>query len=158
MSVNVDIQVAGPGDPSYIQAAWNLKEDIRQREGVLRQRRGFFMDAYRRATVHLMLIDSDLIGFAATRRDGYVLFLAVHPDHRGRGFGRRLVEIVADQHNSISCHARTTNRNALAFYERLGFEVVRRIDNYYEDNGNAYYLKRASGESIGSKLSKILRS
>lgn len=156
MSVNVDIRVAGPGDTANIREAWRLKERIRRREGVLKQRRGFFMDAYRRATVHQLLVDGEVVGFSATRRDGYILFLAVHPEYRGRGFGRRLVELVDEDHATVTCHARTTNRNALEFYERLGFEVVRRVNRYYEDDGDAFYLKRGGGESLGDRLSKYL--
>jgi [ribosomal protein S18]-alanine N-acetyltransferase len=157
VSVNVDLQVVGPGDDAYLEEAWRLKEDIRTREDVLKQRRGFFTDAYRRSTVHVLLVEDDLAGFAAVRRDGYVLFLAVDPGYRGQGFGERLVETVADDHGTVTCHARTTNDNALEFYEHLGFEIDRRIDNYYEDAGDSFYLKRGSREGFGDRLSEYLR-
>ncbi|MFC7098722.1 GNAT family N-acetyltransferase [Halobaculum marinum] len=157
MSVNVEKRVDPPGDATHGEAAWALKEEIRQREGVLKQRRGFFMDAYRRANCHLLVEDDELVGFASTRRDGYILFLAVAPRVRGRGYGERLVAEVADENRSVSCHARTTNEAALAFYEHIGFEVVRRIDNYYEDGGDAYYLRLGDDSSLRERLSKFLR-
>lgn len=157
MSVNVDLQVVGPGDDTHVQTAWRLKEDIRLYEDVLKQRRGFFTDAYRRSTVHLLFIDSRLVGFAATRRDGYLLFLAVDPEYRGEGFGKRLVDLVADEHRTVTCHARTTNEAALEFYDRLGFEIVRRIENYYEDGGDSFYLKRGGEDGIAGRLSEYLR-
>lgn len=156
VSVNVDLEVVGPGEDADVETAWRLKEDIRVREDVLRQRRGFFTDAYRRSTVHLLFVDDRLIGFATTRRDGYLLFLAVDPEYRGQGFGERLVELVADEHSTVTCHARTTNEDALAFYEHLGFEVVRRIEDYYEDNGDAFYLKRGDTDGITGRLSEYL--
>ncbi|MDZ5812433.1 N-acetyltransferase [Halorubrum sp. AD140] len=152
MSVNVEKRTDPPGASEYAAAAWDLKERIRSEEGVLRQRRGFFTDAYRRSTTHLLVENDALVAFASVRRDGYVLFLAVHPDHRGRGHAERLVADVAADHRSVTCHARTTNRGALGFYEHLGFEVVRRIDDYYEDGGDAYYLK-LGGESLRERLS-----
>ncbi|WP_458205354.1 GNAT family N-acetyltransferase [Haladaptatus sp. NG-SE-30] len=162
MSVNIDTRVVAPGDNRYVEEAWRLKEDIRQREDVLKQRRGFFTDAYRRSTVYCYLTEGDdgerLIGFAAVRRDGYILFLAVDQDFRGEGFGQRLVAKVADNHASVTCHARTTNENALRFYRHLGFEVVRRIDNYYEDAGDAYYLRLGEEESIAKRLSDFMRN
>ena len=158
MSVNVDTRVAGPGDDDYLEEAWDLKEEIRRSEGVLKQRRGFFSDAYRRSKVHVLVAsDDDVVGFAAARRDGYILFLAVDPEYRGEGFGKRLVATVADEHDSVTCHARATNENALQFYESLGFEIKRRIDNYYEDGGDAYYLKLGEDTSITSKLSEFVR-
>lgn len=156
MSVNVDLRVVGPGDDTHVRTAWRLKEEIRTREGVLKQRRGFFTDAYRRSSVHLLFIDDRLVGFAATRRDGYLLFLAVDPEYRGQGFGARLVELVADEHKTVTCHARTTNEEALSFYEHLDFEIVRRIGDYYEDGGDSFYLKRGNTDSIAGRLSEFL--
>ena len=157
MSVHLEKRTIGPGDDALLEAAWDLKERIRRTEGVLKQRRGFFARAYRRSTVHCYIEPDagDLVGYAAVRSDGYVLFLAVDPAYRGEGFGERLVAHAADDHARVSCHARTTNENALGFYRHLGFEVIRRIDNYYEDGGDAYYLRL--GEGLTDRLSSLLR-
>ena len=157
MSVNVEKRTDPPGESDYATAAWDLKERIRVEEGVLRQRRGFFTDAYRRSTTHLLVESDALVAFASVRRDGYILFLAVDPDCRGCGHAERLVADVAAEHRSVTCHARTTNERALGFYEHLGFEVVRRIDNYYEDGGDAYYLKLGKSNSLTEKLSEFMR-
>jgi ribosomal protein S18 acetylase RimI-like enzyme len=159
VSINVEQQTIGRGNDEYLEAAWKLKERIRREEGVLRQRRGFFEDAYRRSQVYIYVDRSReprLIGFAAVRRDGYVLFLAVDPEYRGEGFGKRLIARVADDHRSVTCHARTTNRPAVGFYEHVGFDVKREIDNYYEDGGDAYYLKLGDDESITDRLSRLI--
>jgi len=156
VSVNVEKRTDPPGNAEHLQTAWDLKERIQRSEGVLRQRRGFFTDAYRRSTTHLILEDDAVIAFASVRRDGYVLFLAVDPQHRGRGLAERLIADVAAEYNSVSCHARTTNEQALGFYEHIGFEVERRITSYYEDGGDAYYLTLGSG-SLRDRLSEFVR-
>ncbi len=159
MSVTIDIRAIESGDDALVREAWALKERIRREEGVLKQRQGFFTDAYRKAKVYALVDpsydDESLVGFAATRRDGYILFLAVNPDYRGEGFGRRLVAAVADDHSSVTCHARATNDAALSFYEHLGFEVERRVKSYYEDHGDAYYLRLGDG-GLASKLSRFV--
>jgi len=161
VSVNVDTEIARPGDKSYVEEAWQLKERIRHEDGVLKQRKGFFTDAYRRSTVYVFKTsrgdDEQLMGFAAVRRDGYILFLAVTPEFRGEGIGKRLVGEVADNHDAVTCHARASNQQALGFYEHLGFEVARHIENYYEDGGDAYYLKLGEGGGITKKLSEFVR-
>ncbi len=157
MSVNVDSRVVPPGDDELMGDAWRLKERIHSEEGVLKQRRGFFTDAYRRSTVHVFQTGEELVGFATVRRDGYILFLAVSPDYRGEGFGEQLVARVADEHGTVTCHARATNEDALKFYESLGFEIKRRIEGYYEDGGDAYYLKLGEDESITKRLSELVR-
>jgi ribosomal protein S18 acetylase RimI-like enzyme len=161
VSVNVDTRVIGPGNDDLVTDAWELKEQIRRAEGVLKQRRDFFTDAYRRSTVQAFVeegIETNLMGFVAVRRDGYILFLAVDPEYRGQDVGKKLVARVADDHRTVTCHARTTNENALQFYEHLGFEVKRRIDNYYEDGGDAYYLKLGDDGGLTTRLQDILRS
>jgi len=65
VSVNVEKRVDEPGSAEHAEEAWELKERIRTSEGVLKQRRGFFMDAYRRSKTHLLYLDGDLVGFAA---------------------------------------------------------------------------------------------
>jgi len=157
VSVNIESRVVTPGSDDFAEEAWKLKEQINRREGVLKQRYNFFTDAYRRSTVHCYLRDGGLIGFAAVRRDGYVLFLAVSPSCRGEGIGKRLIARVADDHDTITCHARTSNENALQFYEHLGFEIKRRIDGYYEDGGDAYYLKLGSEAGLTDRISDLMR-
>lgn len=158
MSVNVQRRVINPGSDEGIERAWQLKERIRKEDGVLRQRRRFFESAYKRSTVYLYVdrASDRLIGFAAVRRDGYVLFLAVSPEYRGEGFGKRLVASVAEDYSTVTCHARTTNREALQFYRHLGFEVTRRIDSYYEDGGDAYYLQLGEDKGIRDRLASLI--
>jgi len=160
VSATVELRVIEQGDDTFVEDAWALKETIRREEGVLRQRRGFFTDAYTRsrsvALVERTLDDERLVGFASVRRDGYILFLAVAPDERGDGHGKRLVAAVAEEYGTVTCHARTSNQNALDFYRNIGFETVRTIENYYEDYGDAYYL-RLGEDSFTEKLSRFFR-
>ena len=156
MSVNVERRVVESGDVDYVEQAWQLKERIRERDGVLRQRRRFFENAYKRSTVYLFVDRTNrgkLVGFAAVRRDGYILFLAVDNEYQGEGFGEALV---ADDYGSVTCHARSTNRDAIRFYQHIGFTIQRRIDDYYEDGGDAYYLKLGEDDGLTDRLSKLL--
>jgi len=159
VSVNVSRRTVNPGSDEYVDAAWRLKERIRQSEGVLRQRKNFFSNAYERSTVYLYVDETNdnLVGFAAVRRDGYILFLAVDEQYRGEGFGKRLVACVAEEYGTVTCHARTTNRAALDFYRSLGFTVERRIENYYEDGGDAFYLQLGEHEGIRDRLVSLLK-
>lgn len=157
VSVTVDSTIIPPGDDAYLEQAWELKESIRRQSGVLKQRRGFFVTAYRQAQSHIIFEpETDrLIGFACTREGGYLLFLAIAPAYQGKGFGRELVSAVASEHEVVTCHARVSNENALAFYDAMGFEIVRRVNRYYEDGGDAFYLRLGEHSSVRSKLVKL---
>jgi len=157
VSFNVTKEVDPARDGTHVEEAWKLKERIHESEGVLKQRRGFFVRAYRRAGSHLYFAGEELVAFAAVRRDGYILFLAVAPGYRGDGFGRRLVADVLDEHGTVTCHTRVSNDRAMGFYDHLGFEVVRRIDGYYEDGGDAVYLRLSEDDGgIREKLAELL--
>ena len=160
MSVTVETAVIDPGDDTHIEDAWSIKEEIRKRDGVLKQRRGFFFTAFRQAKTHIIKSadGSELIGFASTRDGGYLLFLAVAPDYQGQGFGRELVAAAAQAHDVLTCHARVTNQRALDFYDSMGFEIVREIPGYYEDGGDAYYLRLGEGTSVRSRLARLFQS
>lgn len=157
MSVTVEKVVVRPGEEAYVDPAWELKERIRKEEDLLKQRWGFFSDAYRRTTVHAFLDGDTLVGFAAARRDGYILFLGIAPEYRGQGFGKRLVAAIADEAETVSCHARVSNQNALEFYEHLGFSRIRRIGDYYEDGADAYYLRLGEDDHILSRITEFFR-
>jgi ribosomal protein S18 acetylase RimI-like enzyme len=59
---------------------------------------------------------------------GWVNYLAVHPAHRGRGFGamlmaeaeRRLAEVGCPK---VNLQVRSTNQHAVGFYRRIGYQV-----------------------------------
>lgn len=159
VSVSVDTTVVPPGDDRHVEAAWDLKERIRRERGVLKQRRRFFVNAYGQAVAHVIHTseDAEVVGFSCTRDGGYLLFLAVHPEYQGMGFGRELVGAVAAEHDSVTCHARASNEAALTFYENLGFEIERRIDGYYEDGGDALYLWLGEAETVTSRLVRLFR-
>lgn len=142
-SSTVALDVVEPDDDEGVEAAWRLKERIRAAEGIFQQERSFFVRAYREATVYRLVRGSadSLLGFAAVQQNGYMMFLAVAEEARGRGYGRRLVGAVSDDHPRVTCHVRATNENAIGFYEHVGFELDRRAVGYYADGTDALYLE-----------------
>jgi len=149
-------QVA-PGEDERLEAAWRLKERIRRQEGVLAQRRNFFVTQYRRSTDYLETVDGSVAGFAVVRSDGYLSMLGVDPDRRREGVGRRLVARAAKDFERLTCHTRASNDAAVAFYTELGFAVERRVENYYRDGDDALVLALAAdGDSVVDRLTDLL--
>lgn len=146
-----------PDGTSYLDEVWEVKQQIRREEGFLRQTWDFFSSSYERNAAHVVLDDDGVVGFAVVRGDGYVLFLAVHPDRRGEGVGRTLVEKAAENHDKLTCHTRVSNQNAVEFYRHLGFEVERRVGNYYQDGEAAIYLSRDRSTSLRSRITDAIK-
>ena len=59
---------------------------------------------------------------------GWVNYLAVAPEHRGKGYGRQLMQHVEERLTAIGCpklnmQVRASNKAALEFYRKLGYSV-----------------------------------
>ncbi|RTQ35191.1 N-acetyltransferase [Variovorax gossypii] len=102
---------------------------------------------------HFVALDGDrVVGwcdvspvFGHSRAHVGVLGIALLPEARGRGLGRRLLQAAIDKSwerglTRIELSVRTDNANARALYERLGFEhegLLRRttlVDGNYHDS------------------------
>jgi ribosomal protein S18 acetylase RimI-like enzyme len=72
------------------------------------------------------VVGSVMVGYEGHR--GWVNYLAVHPDHRGRGLGRRLMERAEELLGQLGCakvnlQVRSSNEEAIGFYRRIGYSV-----------------------------------
>ena len=84
----------------------------------------------------------ELVGYVINSRyvdAWHVMNVAVDPDHQRRGVASRLLERLFeltrdDERRGYTLEVRVSNRDAIALYEKLGFEPrgVRR--GYYTDN------------------------
>ena len=71
--------------------------------------------------------------------EAHIATLAVHPDHRGQGIGRRLLftalnDCVGWGAHSATLEVRQGNLAAQTLYKDFGFEIVGRRPHYYIDN------------------------
>lgn len=88
------------------------------------------------------------IGFSVMADEGYILNVAVLPEYRGSGIGRKLVQTVLEyaEENSlvfVTLEVRVSNETAINLYEKAGFEKVGERKNYYSNpTENALLLTR----------------
>lgn len=80
---------------------------------------------------------------------GHVKDLAVHPDHRGRGIGRRLLErglAVMDGQGAVrvKLEVRDGNDGAIHLYRAFGFTHHHTIPGYYDDGTDALVMVRTA--------------
>ncbi|MFG6176702.1 GNAT family N-acetyltransferase [Halomonas sp. THAF12] len=72
----------------------------------------------------------------------------VHPEARGSGLGRRMLEWLEAAARERSCdwlvlEVRADNQAALALYRRMGFAPSDWLDDYYEDGCAAWRMGKA---------------
>ncbi len=68
-----------------------------------------------------------LMGFIAVV-EGKVEMLFLHPNSRGQGGGKRLLEYALHEFGAVELDVNEQNPQALGFYQRMGFEVVGRSE------------------------------
>lgn len=89
-----------------------------------------------------------IVGYLSARDvfDGYELLnVAVLPEHRGRGYGQKLIDTLFSSLPQrvplrIYLEVRESNESARRLYERCGFSVFARRERYYPDTDEAAFL------------------
>lgn len=76
--------------------------------------------------------------FRVIAGEGELMRIAVRPAKRGRGYGRKLMEILAEyaranQVEEISLEVRASNLHAISLYKSYGFKIEAVRKRYYTD-------------------------
>ena len=77
--------------------------------------------------------EGQLLGYLVFSRNGHIISIAVHPHHRRRGIGKKLIEEAVRRSDlkKLWAEVRRSNGGAQAFYLKLGFKIVDEIPKYY---------------------------
>ena len=71
--------------------------------------------------------EEKIIGFAGIH-DDLLQMLFIHPDDRGTGTGKALVNYVITNYGVDQVDVNEQNEQAVGFYEHIGFEVTERFE------------------------------
>ena len=77
----------------------------------------------------------NLIGYLIVSKDGHLISIAIHPRYRRKGIGKELIQKAMELLSTkrIRAEVRQSNHGAIAFYQRMGFQITGTIPNYYGD-------------------------
>ncbi len=89
-------------------------------------------------------------------RTSHIMILAVHPDYQQNGIGSILLSMVTDiaeklPITKIRLEVRTTNIPAIKFYEKYNFDIITKLESYYDDASNAYLMTRDTRKETKEK-------
>ncbi|MCD6156152.1 MAG: ribosomal protein S18-alanine N-acetyltransferase [Candidatus Atribacteria bacterium] len=96
------------------------------------------------------LLGNKLIGYIGLwiyLREAHITTFAIHPDFRGKGYGKRLLHYAFDFAKNKGCkeillEVRTSNKVAQALYRKLGFSQIGLRKSYYSDGEDALVMKK----------------
>ena len=94
---------------------------------------------------HLVVAEAgNPIAFMGVQGDRLEM-LFVAPEQRGRGVGRRLLQLGFERYGVAEVTVNEQNPQAVGFYERMGFETYKRTD--FDEEGGPYpllYMRRSA--------------
>lgn len=140
-NLGLSAKMEPPDSEVLIDQSWSLIQEINQKENLLKIGRDIFDRTYKRSTKYIITHSEDVVGLIVVRGDGYFHYLAVSQSFRGEGLGKELIDLVIQEFGTAQCHVRTSNEQAISFYEKTGFEIEDEIEEYFRDNENAYYMR-----------------
>ena len=109
----------------------------------------------------VVIEDNKVIGYGGMwfiLGEAHITNIAIHPEYRGRGRGRQLIEALikmAAQENifDITLEVRISNTSAINLYKSLGFEAVGiRKEFYYDNKEDALIMWSRGGKYSGSNI------
>ncbi len=90
--------------------------------------------------------DDKILGFIGTEKisgETHIINMAVHPDHRNNGVGKKLMAEALNDADVIFLEVRVSNTPAQKVYEHFGFKKIGVRKRYYADNDeDAYTMRR----------------
>lgn len=148
------IEHYGIGSSKHIDECWDIKEEILDEQGLLKQGKKFYSDTFVRSDSYVIKDGEDtVLGFALISGKNYLALLGVRPEYQGNGLGTRLIEHLKSEYDVIYCHTRESNKDAIDFYKSNNFFVDDIEGRYYEDGENAYILRYDSEDYSSSSSS-----
>lgn len=86
-----------------------------------------------------------IVGMVEPDGIGHVVAVGVSPEHRRKGQGRLLMDVVEKGFrergvNTIRLEVRTSNIIAQNLYHDLGFKIIRRMPHYYTSGDDGYLM------------------
>jgi ribosomal-protein-alanine N-acetyltransferase len=96
-------------------------------------------------------LGGEIVGYAVGEKDkdsGLIVSVAVKKEWRRRGIGRKLIEKLLENFKKegmkiVFLHVREENREAINFYQALGFKIIELVENYYSNGENAYLMEKS---------------
>jgi len=112
----------------------------------------YFKKLYQKYSEGFIVAENEgkIIGYTIGRpknESAEIISLAIHPNWRQKGVGRNLTNFLINHlkesgFKEIFLHVRTRNQVAISFYKESGFNVLKKIKNYYQNGDDAYLMKK----------------
>lgn len=84
----------------------------------------------------------------------FIEMLFVHPDERGKGFGKQLIQFAIQKYKANKVDVNDQNEQALGFYRKMGFAIIGREEFKEAHFYPVFHLQLAEKHPLGFYLPK----
>ena len=90
-------------------------------------------------------MEGQILGYIVFTKEGHIISIAVHRQHRRRGIGKELLQMAMKDPalKKVWAEVRRSNQGAQAFYLRMGFRITGEVPGYY-GNEDALIVEKRS--------------
>jgi ribosomal-protein-alanine N-acetyltransferase len=94
--------------------------------------------------------EEQILGYIVFSEDGHIISIAVHPQHRRKGIGKKLLERAMEDPSlkKLWAEVRRSNQAAQAFYLHMGFQIIGVVPNYYGNEDALIVQRTPSSQSL----------
>jgi ribosomal-protein-alanine acetyltransferase len=137
---------------TYLGELYQMEVECFKKEAFTKQQIAYLLTDY--SSISLVAKeDGNIVGFVIGRIHagkkslaGHILTIDVSPTHRHRGIAQKLLEEIEKIFRNkgvkeCQLEAREDNVAALKLYEKLGYERIEKLENYY-GNAHGIYLRK----------------
>lgn len=119
--------------------------------------RGSIAYHVRNNLLYIAEIDGDIAGYILVlikRKNAKLYSIGISEAYRGKKIAQKLLGFISDEILSLGfigllLEVRTDNEAAIALYEKVGFNVVKRLKAFYRDGCDAYLMElNYAGETL----------
>jgi ribosomal protein S18 acetylase RimI-like enzyme len=97
--------------------------------------------------------NNNIIGFGICEYDDdffHLCFFAIDTKYRKNGYGKKMMLFIEnyakDNKLKLSLNVHVTNKGAVIFYKKMGFKIIKTLDNYYngqfEGSNDAFRMEK----------------
>ena len=94
-------------------------------------------------------VNNEIVGFLIilnTFEISNIILIFVEEKYRNKHIGTNLLDYYLTEISldieKVLLEVNVTNKNAIKFYEKFGFDIIYTRKNYYSDNNDAYIMER----------------
>ena len=86
-----------------------------------------------------------IIGLIKWNILGHIISLAIHPEHRRKGYAKMLIRELLQRFKIngvkvVRLEVRVSNRPAINLYSKMGFKIAYTLKNFYLNGEDAYVM------------------